>query len=114
MGRRRGRKGLALNGKCVDDAFSRSVERVYFRYVAAGTKMPSIEIRLYNATNRMFYKTVFENAYFTNVATEGADEAHQQVEFVYSRVKWFAPPDPAGLTAPIQAGCWDLALAKSC
>jgi len=84
------------------------------RYVAAGTKMPSVEIRLYNASNRMFYKTVFENVYFTNVATEGADEAHQQVEFVYSKVKWFAPPDPAGLNAPVQAGCWDLTLAKSC
>ena len=84
------------------------------RYVAAGTKMPSVEIRLYNASNRMFYKTIFENVYFTNVATEGADEALQQVEFVYTRVKWFAPPDPAGLNAPVQAGCWDLALAKSC
>lgn len=86
----------------------------FSRSVAAGTRMPSVEVRLYNATNRMFYKTVFENVYFTNVATEGADEALQQVEFVYSRVKWFAPPDPAGLNAPVQAGCWDLALAKSC
>ena len=86
----------------------------FSRSVAAGTRMPSIEIRLYNASNRMFYKTVFENVYFTNVATEGADEALQQIEFVYSKVKWFAPPDPAGLNAPVQAGCWDLALAARC
>jgi type VI protein secretion system component Hcp len=86
----------------------------FSRSVAAGTRLPAIEIRLYNATNRMFYKTVFENVFLTNVATEGSDEALQQIEFVYSRVKWFAPSDPAGLNAPVQVGCWDLTVAKSC
>ena len=86
----------------------------FYRSVAAGTRLPSIEIRLYNATNRMFYKTVFENVFLTNVSTEGSDEALQQIEFVYSRVKWFASSDPAGLNAPVQVGCWDLTLARSC
>ena len=86
----------------------------FYRSVAAGTRLPAIEIRLYNATNRMFYKTVFESVFLTNVATEGSDEALQQIEFVYSRVKWFASPDPAGLNAPVQVGCWDLTLVKSC
>jgi len=82
--------------------------------VAAGTRLPSIEIRLYNSSNRMFYKTVFENVYLTSVAIEGSDEAQQQIEFLYSRVKWFAPTDPAGLNAPVQVACWDLAQARGC
>ena len=86
----------------------------FSRSVAAGARMPSVEIRLYNSSNRMFYKTVFENVYFTNLATEGADEALQQVEFVYTRAKWFASPDPAGLKDPVQVGCWDMATNKSC
>ena len=86
----------------------------FYRNVAAGTKLPSIEIRLYNASNRMFSKTVFENVFLTKVATEASDEGLQQIEFVYSRVKWFAPPDPTGLSAPVQVGCWDLALARGC
>ena len=94
--------------------FHAASNAAFSRSVAAGTKMPSVEIRLYNASNRMFYKTVFDNVYFTNVATEGSDEAVQQIEFVYSKVKWFAPPDPAGLNAPVQVGCWDLTLVKSC
>jgi len=105
---------VAVSPVKVSMRFHAASNASFSRSVAAGTRMPSVEIRLYNATNRMFYKTVFENVYFTNVATEGADEALQQVEFVYSRVRWFAPPDPAGLNAPLQAGCWDLTLAKSC
>jgi type VI protein secretion system component Hcp len=93
--------------------FHAASNAAFSRSVAAASKMPSVEIRLYNST-RMFYKWVFENVYFTSVATEGADDASQQVEFVYTRVKWFAPPDPAGLNAPVQAGCWDLATAKAC
>jgi type VI protein secretion system component Hcp len=85
----------------------------FFRSVAAGAKLPSIEIRLYNST-RMFSKTVFENVYLTNVSSEVSDEAQQQIEFVYSRVKWFASPDPAGLNPPVQVGCWDVASAKGC
>jgi type VI protein secretion system component Hcp len=86
----------------------------FYRSVAAGTRLPAIEIRLYNATNRMFYKTVFENVFLTNVATEASDEALQQIEFVYSRAKWFASSDAAGLNAPVQVGCWDLTLGRSC
>jgi type VI protein secretion system component Hcp len=86
----------------------------FYESVAAGTRLPSIEIRLYNTSNRMFYKTVFENVFLTNVATEASDEALQQIEFVYSRARWFASPDAAGLNAPVQVGCWDLTLAKSC
>lgn len=85
----------------------------FFRSVAAGTKLPSIEIRLYNST-RMFNKTVFENVYLTNVSSEVSDEAQQQIEFVFSRVRWFASPDAAGLNPPVQVGCWDLALGKAC
>jgi type VI protein secretion system component Hcp len=85
----------------------------FFRHVAAGTRLPSIEIRFYNST-RMFSKTVFENAYLTNIATEAADETQQEIEFVYSRVKWFASPDASGLTPPVQTGCWDFALARGC
>ena len=86
----------------------------FYRSVAAGTKLPSIEIRLHNASDAMFYKTVYENVYLTNIATEGADEAVQQLEFVYSRVKWFASPDPAGLKPPVQVACWDVTLVRGC
>jgi type VI protein secretion system component Hcp len=84
------------------------------RFLAAGKSLPSVEVRLYNSSNRMFYKTVYENVYLTNLATEGADEAQQQIEFVFTKVKWFAPSDPAGLNAPVQSGCWDLAQNRTC
>ena len=115
-----GATGAATTGKATFPAvkvsmrFQPASSASFYQSVAAGTRLPAIEIRLYNATNRMFYKTVFENVFLTNVATEGSDEALQQIEFVYSRVKWFAPSDPAGLNAPVQVGCWDLTVAKSC
>lgn len=87
---------------------------IFYRNVAAGTRLPAIEIRFYNSSNRMFYKTVFENVLLTSVATEAADEALQQIEFAYSRVRWFAPPDAAGLNPPAQVGCWDLAMGRGC
>ena len=87
---------------------------LFRRAIAAGTKLPSVEIRHYNSTNRLLYKTVFENVYLTSVATEAADEAQEMIEFVYSRVRWFAPIDAAGLTVPVQGACWDVALVKIC
>jgi type VI protein secretion system component Hcp len=84
----------------------------FYRAVAAGTRLPSIEVRFYNS--RMFYKTVFENVFLTNVSTQASDEASQELEFVYSRVRWFAPTDPAGVNAPVQVACWDVALATKC
>ena len=86
----------------------------FHRGVAAGSRLPSIEVRLYSSTNRIFYKTVYENAVLTNVSTEGSDEAQLQVEFVYTRVKWFASSDLAGTTPPVQIGCWDVALIRGC
>jgi len=66
----------------------------FYRNLAMGTKMASVEIRFYNLT-RMFYKTVFENVYLTNVSTNASDDASQEIEFAYSRVRWLAPTDPA-------------------
>lgn len=86
----------------------------FARIVTTGTKLSSIEIRMYNATNRMFYKTVYENVHLTSVVTEGSDESQQEISFVYGRVRWFAPTDPAGLTPPVSVGCWDQALNRGC
>ncbi len=86
----------------------------FHRTLATGKALPSIEIRFYNSTNRMFYKTVYENAFLTRVAVDGADEMQQVVEFVFGRVRWFASSDAGGLTAPAPIACWDLAEAKSC
>ena len=84
------------------------------RSLALGTKLPSIEIRHYNAANAMFYKTVYENVFLTSVSSEGSDEAQQQIEFVFMKVKWFASPDASGATAPAQIGCWDLVMYRTC
>lgn len=84
------------------------------KHLAAGTKLPSVEIRYYNSTNKVFYKTVFESVYLSSVATAGADEAFEELEFNYSKAKWFASPDPAGLNPPLQTACWDITLNKSC
>jgi type VI protein secretion system component Hcp len=86
----------------------------FYRHAAAGMRLPSIEIRLYNSSGKMFYKTVFENVILTSLQLQGADEAMQTMEFVYSRVKWFAPPDAAGLNPPQQLGCWDIATNARC
>ena len=83
------------------------------KHLAAGTKLPSIEIRHYNSTNKVFYKTVFEGVYLLSVATAASDESVEEFEFTYSRVKWSATPDPAGLN-PLQTSCWDILLLKSC
>ena len=115
-----GATGATTTGKAtfppvkVSMRFHAASNASFYRHVAAGTRLPAIEIRLYNATNRMFYKTVYETVFLTSVTTEGSDEALQQIEFVYSKVKWFAPTDPAGLNAPVQVGCWDLAQVRSC
>jgi Hemolysin-coregulated protein (uncharacterized) len=82
-------------------------------YLAMATRVPTVEIRLYNST-KMYYKTVFENVFFTNVSTESADDGVQNIEFAYGRVRWFAPTDLAGLTAPVQVGCWDVMLYAKC
>jgi type VI protein secretion system component Hcp len=98
----------------VSMAFRALPSASFNRSVVLGTRMPSIEIRHYNSTNRMFYKTVYENVNFTNVTTEGADEAQQTIEFVYGRVKWFAPTDPARANAPVQIACWDVTMVARC
>jgi type VI secretion system Hcp family effector len=81
--------------------------------LVTGTRVPSVEIRLYKSTG-LFYKTVFENVYVTSVSTDASDDPVQSVEFVYSRVRWFASPDAAGLTAPVQVACWDVATNAKC
>ena len=86
----------------------------FYRFLALGKRIPSVEIRFYNSSNRVFYKTVYENVFLTNLSSDAADEAMQQVEFNFMRVRWFAPPDPAGLNPPVQTGCWDIALLKTC
>lgn len=80
--------------------------------LALGTKFNTVEVRLYNS-GRIYYKTVFEGVFVTGVATEGADEMSQNVEFAYGRVKWLASPD-GGATAPVQIGCWDITLYRAC
>jgi type VI protein secretion system component Hcp len=82
----------------------------FFKNVIGGVKLPSIEIRHYSSTGQMTYKTVFENVFLSKVAMEASDEAVQQIDFTYMRVKWFAPPDAAGVAPPVQVGCWDIAL----
>ena len=86
----------------------------FYQSIAAGTRLPSIEIRFYNSTNRLVSKTIFENVLLTKVTTEGSDEAQQTLEFVYSKSRWFAPTDAAGQTAPVQVACWDQASATRC
>jgi type VI secretion system secreted protein Hcp len=93
--------------------FTATSSPLFSKSLASGAVLPSIEIRFYNST-RMFYKTVYENVYLTNVATEGSDVGTQEIDFIFSRVRWFAPSDPAGLTAPVQVGCWDVTLSKGC
>ena len=85
----------------------------FHKHLVAGTRLPSIEIRLYNATNRVFYKTVFESAYLTSITTEGADESVQTIEFVYIRARWVMPADPAA-GASEKSACWDIVLNRSC
>jgi type VI protein secretion system component Hcp len=81
--------------------------------LTAGTKIASVEVRFYNST-RLYYKTVFENAYLTSISTDASDAPVQNLEFTYSRARWFAPTDAAGLTAPVQVACWDLATNTKC
>jgi len=87
----------------------------FYKSIGMGTRLATLEIRLYNnSTNRMFYKTVYENVYLTKVGVEGADENVQQLEFIYQRVRFFASPDATGATPPAQIGCWDVLLVKIC
>ena len=85
---------------------------MFNKMLTAGTRLPSIEIRLYNSTNRMYQKTVYEDVFITNVANEVSDEGVQNIEFVFVRVKWFASPDATGVPAPTQVASWDVALAR--
>lgn len=103
----------SLNRVTVSMGFNAVASPSFNKSLAAGTRLPSIEVRFYNST-RMFYKTVFENVYLTRVLTEGSDTATQQIEFAYVRAKWFAPTDAAGLNTPVQIGCWDQSLNTSC
>lgn len=82
------------------------------KHLAAGTKLPSIEIRHYNSTNKLLYKTVFESVYLSSVATAGSDEAVEELEFNYLKVKWFASNDP--VSPPQQVACWDIVQNRSC
>jgi hypothetical protein len=86
----------------------------FYRHLAAGTRLPSLEIRFYNSGNRVFYRLLYESVQLTSVGTEASDEAQLQVEFSYSKARWFAPPDPAGMTTPVQVACWDIAANKVC
>ena len=87
---------------------------LFNRHLAAGTKLPSIEIRHYNSTNKVFYKTVFENVYLSSVTTAASDDGVEEVEFNYGKVRWFATSDPAGLNPLLQTSCWDITMYKSC
>ena len=87
---------------------------LFYRSLVTGMKIPAIEVRFYNSMNRMFYKTVYGNALVTGVSTQAADDAAQEVDFVYTTVRWFASPDASGSTAPAQIGCWDIAAARAC
>jgi type VI protein secretion system component Hcp len=84
------------------------------RMLALGSRMGTVEIRFYNSTNRVFYRTVYENAFLTNIAMDAADEAQQQIEFTYSKVTWYSSPDATASVAPVKVGCWDIAAYRSC
>jgi type VI protein secretion system component Hcp len=84
------------------------------RLMALGSRLGTVEIRFYNSTNRVFYRTVYESAFLTNLAMDAADEAQQQMEFNYSKVTWYASPDASGAVAPVKIGCWDIAAYRSC
>ena len=98
----------------VSMSFHGATTPLFYRALATGIKIPAIEVRFYNSMNRMFYKTVYGNALITGVSTQAADDAAQEVEFVYSTVRWFASPDASGSTAPAQISCWDIAAARAC
>jgi len=83
----------------------------FVRNLAEGTRLSSIELRLYNA-GKQYYKMVFDNVSVSSVSTEGGDELSQELEFTYARVRWFAQSDAS--TPPAQIGCWDTTLLKSC
>ena len=93
--------------------FPLAAHPLFQKNLALGTKLNSVEVRLFNS-GRMFYKMIFDNAFVTSVSTGGADEVSQDVEFAYSRVRWFSSPDISGATPPVQIACWDMALARTC
>ena len=85
----------------------------FHRAVATGSRLPFIEVRFYNSSGQMYYKTVYEDVFISGVSTEAAaDDVVQQLEFIGTRIKWFASPDAS--RAPTQAGCWDVAANRSC
>ena len=84
------------------------------KHLAAGMRLPSIEIRHYNSANKVFYKTVFESVFLSSVTTAASDDSVEELEFNYGKVKWFATPDPAGLNPLLQTSCWDIAQNRSC
>ena len=84
------------------------------RLMALGSRLTSVEIRFYNSTNRMFFRTVYENVFLAKLATDAADEAQQQIEFNYAKVTWYSSPDATGAIAPAKVGCWDIAAYRAC
>jgi type VI protein secretion system component Hcp len=84
----------------------------FWQKMAAGARVDSAEIRLYNSAGKLFYKTALQDVRIAAVATAGGDDANTSIEFTFARIIWFGPSprDPSQLVAV--AG-WDVAKAAS-
>jgi len=80
----------------------------FWQKMAAGARVDSAEIRLYNSAGRLFYKIALQDVRIAAVATAGGDDANTSIEFVFSRIIWFgtSPRDPTQL---VGIGGWDIA-----
>lgn len=79
----------------------------FWQKMAAGARVDSAEIRLYNSAGKMFYKTALQDVRIASVSTSGGDDANTSLELTFSRIIWFgpSPKDPTQLVA--LAG-WDI------
>jgi type VI protein secretion system component Hcp len=80
----------------------------FWQKMALGARVDSVEIRLYNSTGKLFYKTVVQDVTIASVSTSGAEDANTSIEFAFSRIIWFgtSPRDPTQL---VGIGGWDVA-----
>jgi type VI secretion system secreted protein Hcp len=80
----------------------------FWQKMATGARIDSVEIRLYNSTGKLFYKTVLQDVIVAAVSTAGGDDANTSIEFAFSRIIWFgtSPRDPAQV---VSVGGFDIA-----
>src|SRR6476620_4572447 len=81
---------------------------LFWQKMAAGTRLDSADIRLYNSAGRVFYKTALQDVRVGSVSTAGGDDASTAIEFSFSRIIWFAP-SPKDPTQLVAVASWDIA-----